>query len=119
MIIVKENKDVYDITFRYDVDVIEHIKNIPGRAWVPDRKVWTIPKARLGWFIKEFQGTDYEPSIKIFSTEDLNKNQALDKTISVPDIDISDVTFRIKPGSTPYAHQLDYMKFAKDRYTHY
>ena len=116
MIIVKEAEDCYEITFRYDVAVIEHIKNIPGRAWVPEKKLWQIPKARLGWLIKEFEGTDYESSIQIFSNEQININQSLDKTTYIPNIDISDVNFRVKEGAKPYQHQLDYMKYVIDRW---
>jgi len=30
----------------WSVDDLEAIKAIPGRRWVPDRKVWTVPNAR-------------------------------------------------------------------------
>lgn len=115
MIFITQNQAVYEIKFKYDLDVIEKIKNVPGRCWVPDRKIWTIPKDKLGFLIKAFEGTRYENMLQITSDEMLNENASLDKTTYIPDIDISDVTFHVKEGAKPYKHQLDFMKYAIDR----
>lgn len=115
MIFITQNQAVYEIKFKYDLDVIEKIKNVPGRCWVPDRKIWTIPKDKLGFLIKAFEGTRYENMLQITSDEMLNENAALDKTTYIPDIDISDVKFHVKEGAKPYKHQLDFMKYAIDR----
>lgn len=115
MIFVTQNQAVYEIKFKYDLDVIEKIKNVPGRCWVPDRKIWTIPKDKLGFLIKGFEGTRYENMLQITSDEMLNENATLDKTTYIPDIDISDVKFHVKEGAKPYKHQLDFMKYAIDR----
>lgn len=115
MIFITQNQAVYEIKFKYDLDVIEKIKNVPGRCWVPDRKIWTIPKDKLGFLIKAFEGTRYENMLQITSDEMLNENAALDKTTYIPDIDTSDVKFHVKEGAKPYKHQLDFMKYAIDR----
>lgn len=118
MIDVIQQKDLYFIKFPYDEDIIAHIKNIPGRMWNPEIKVWTIPLARLGFLIAEFKGTQYEKLVRIHSAEQLNVNQTLDATTKVPDIDISDATIYVAPGCHIYKHQLDTLKYAKYRYTH-
>ena len=112
MIRVVQNTDVYEITFPYDVGIIELLKTVPGRRWNPTGKMWTIPKDRLGFFIKAFEGTKYEPLIKLHSDEDINKNEELGSTTHIPDIDISDVTFHVQEGLKPYKHQLEFMQWA-------
>lgn len=115
MILVDQKDSTYEIRFRYDPQVIQLIKNVPGRRWIPDGKFWTIPADKLGWLLAEFKGTPYESSVRVKSTEELNENSSLDATAQIPDIDISKVPFYVKPGATPYLHQLDFMKFAIDR----
>ena len=115
MIHVVQNDQVYEITFPYDPTVIDLIKQVPGRAWVPEAKKWTIPKDKLGFLINQFRGTVYESSLNIISDEAINVNATVDKTTQIPDIDISDVDFKVKDGAAPYKHQLDFMKFAKYR----
>ena len=115
MIQIKENGHVYEIRFKYDPCVIALIKNVPGRYWHPQSKIWTIPKDKLGWLIKEFKDTPYEDQIVVQSTESLNVNASLDTTTSIPDIDVSMIPFYVKEGAKPYAHQIDFMKYAIDR----
>ena len=115
MIHVIQNDQIYEIIFPYDPGVIELIKQVPGRRWVPESKKWTIDKDKLGFLINQFRGTPYESSLKIVSDEALNVNATVDKTTQIPDIDISDVDFKVKDGAAPYKHQLDFMKFAKYR----
>lgn len=115
MIFIAQNQAVYEIKFKYDLDVIEKIKNVPGRCWVPDRKIWTIPRDKLGFLIKGFEGTRYENMLQITSDEHINENAKLDTTTYIPNIDIKDVKFHVKEGAKPYKHQLDFMKYAIDR----
>lgn len=115
MIFITQNQAVYEIKFKYDLDVIEKIKNVPGRCWVPDRKIWTIPRDKLGFVIKGFEGTRYENMLQITSDEHINENAKLDTTAYIPNIDIKDVKFHVKEGAKPYKHQLDFMKYAIDR----
>lgn len=115
MIFITQNQAVYEIKFKYDLEVIEKIKNVPGRCWVPDRKIWTIPRDKLGFLIKGFEGTRYENMLQITSDEHINENAKLDTTTYIPNIDISDVKFYVKEGAKPYKHQLDFMKYAIDR----
>ena len=44
MISVKQNDEVYEVSFPYDPFVVEMIRNVPGRRWVSSAKMWTIPK---------------------------------------------------------------------------
>ena len=113
-VIVKQNNDVYEISFKYDPKMINIVKSVPGRAWVPDKKLWTIPKDKLGFLIKAVEGTDYE-QLTIFSDEQINVNAELESTRIIPDIDISDIPFYVCEGSKPYGHQLDFMKYAVNR----
>lgn len=115
MIFITQNQAVYEIKFKYDLEVIEKIKNVPGRCWVPDRKIWTIPRDKLGFLIKGFEGTRYENMLQITSDEHINENAKLDTTTYIPNIDIKDVKFHVKEGAKPYKHQLDFMKYAIDR----
>lgn len=115
MIFITQNQAVYEIKFKYDLDVIEKIKNVPGRCWVPDRKIWTIPRDKLGFLVKGFEGTRYENMLQITSDEHINENAKLDTTTYIPNIDIKDVKFHVKEGAKPYKHQLDFMKYAIDR----
>ena len=57
MILVTQNKDIYEIRFPYDTNIIEIVKSVPGRAWNPQGKFWSIPTGRLGFLIEHFRGT--------------------------------------------------------------
>ena len=119
MISVIENplNHTYDIKFKYDPTLIEYIKQVPGRRWDQESKVWSIPADKLGWLVKSVSGTKYEAQIVIYSSEKLNDNARLGAISDIPDIDISKVPFYIKEGATPYQHQLDTLKYAIDRYS--
>lgn len=115
MITVKQNGEVYEVSFPYDPGIVYLVKNVPGRRWNPNAKMWTVPKDRLGFLINEFKGTTYEPIVKIISEEDLNVNETLDPTAKIPDIDISKIPFYVMAGAKPYQHQLDFLRWAIDR----
>ena len=114
-VLVKQNNEIYEISFKYDTKMIEIVKSVPGRAWNPDKKIWTIPKDKLGFLIQAVEGTNYEQSLQIISNEQINVNAELETTKLIPDIDISDVPFYVCEGGKPFSHQLDFMKFAIDR----
>lgn len=115
MIVVSLNADVYEIKFPYDPVVISMVKNVPGKIWHSESKMWTIPKDKLGWLLNEFKGTRYEHAVQIISEEDINVNQTLDVTNVIPNIDISRIPYYVKEGAKPYQHQLDFMKYAIHR----
>lgn len=116
MITVTQHNDQYEIRFPYDQAVVEHVKNVPGREWHPDTKCWTIPLARLGFFIAQVKGTIYEQQVLIYSQEAININASIDESNKVPDIDVSEYTYKVQTGLKPYKHQIDSLKFAKWRY---
>lgn len=112
MITVKQNADVYEVSFPYDPEIVSRVKEVPGRWWIASAKMWTIPNDKLGFLLAQFKGTIYESEIKIISEEQVNQNDTLDPTVSIPDIDISKVPLYVKEGSTCYPHQNDFMKYA-------
>lgn len=115
MIDVIQDNDLYIIKFRYDPILISLIKQIAGRKWDPENKVWTIPKDKLGFLIKLLSDTPYASQLNITSNEDINVNAKIEPTYVIPKIDISKIPFYVKPGAKPYQHQLDFMKYAIDR----
>ena len=116
MISVIQNGQQYEIRFRYDPELIDLVKNVPGRRWEPEIKAWVIPLARLGFFLAQVKGTKYESHVMIQSDESINVNASIDEPNKIPDIDISEYHYQVKEGLTPYKHQLDSLKFAKWRY---
>lgn len=114
MITVIQNQDVYEISFPYDPNLVFLIKQVPGKSWKPERKTWTVPRDKLGFFLNQVKGTPYQSQLRIVSEEQLGKNEELEET-KIPDIAIDNVDFLIKEGATPYKHQLDFMKFAINR----
>lgn len=115
MVNIIQNGEVYEVSFRYDKYLIELVKQVPGRQWIPKSKLWTIPRVNLGMLLNKLKGTSYESQINLRSNEDINKNEKIDDTTKIPDIDISKVKMCVEKGKKPYQHQLDFMKFAIDR----
>lgn len=113
---VIQQGDIYQVIFSYDPIFVDIVKTIPGRRWIPDKKHWTIPEDKLGFLLATIRGTDYEQNIKVYSTEHIDENASLDATSYIPDIDISWWSFFVEKGSKPYAHQLDFMRYAIDRH---
>ena len=101
--------------FQYNQEIIELVKQVPGRRWNNDDKIWTIPKSHLGMLINQFKGTVYESQVNIVSSENINVTESLDVSVSIPDVDISDFKFQVEPGKEPYKHQLDFIKYAATR----
>ena len=115
MISITQVGSLYNISFKYDPELVEMVKKVPGRSWNPIGKYWTIEKNKLGFFMNQIMGTRFESQVNLQSNEDIGKNDTLDKTTHIPDIDISNVPFYVKNGSKPYKHQIDFMKYAIDR----
>ena len=114
MISVVENKETnkYEIRFRYDEELIRLVKNVAGRRWEPEYKMWTIPRDRLGFLINQLKGTPYEDQLNIQSSENIDVNQKLGTTNYIPDYDLSGVEEYIADGCKLYEHQRDFMRFA-------
>ena len=115
MITAVQDRDLYIIRFSYDAELVRLIKNVPGRVYVPDKKYWTIPIARLGFLMSQLKGTPYEYRITVYSAEHLDENATIDTTAHIPDIDLSNVPLYVEKGGHLFNHQLDFMKYAIDR----
>lgn len=115
MITVVQENNIYIIRFPYNPEIIQLVKNVPGRAWNAEKKYWTIPIDRLGFLINQLKGTPYEGDIKIYTNEQIGENDTLDATVVIPDVDISKVKFAVAKGSEFFPHQKDFMKYAIDR----
>jgi len=115
---ITQNKDLYEVRFPYDLQIIQLVKNVPGRRWEPEAKMWTVPKSKLGFLIAQFKGTKYEKDMQIHSDEDINVNASLNDTTEIPDVDISDINLYVQEGKQVFNHQKDMLKFAKWRMEH-
>lgn len=115
MITAVQNQDVYIIRFSYDAELVKLVKNVPGRIYVPDKKYWTIPLARLGFLINQLQGTPYESQFKVYSAENIDENATLDSNKQIPDIDLTNIPLYVEEGGHLFNHQLDFMRYAIDR----
>lgn len=112
MISVVQNRNVYEIRFKYDPILVDYVKAVPGRSWDPVNKMWTVPVDKLGFFLNQVKGTGYESQLSIKSDEHIDENATLDETTEIPNIDISDVHIHVHAGFSPYQHQTDFMKYA-------
>ena len=112
MINVVQNEKVYEISFQYDAVLIALVKSVPGRAWIPNAKMWTIPVENLGFLINAINGTKYESLLNLVSEEHINENATVESTDQIPDVDLSSIPFYVKEGATPFQHQYDFMKWA-------
>ena len=115
-ITIIEDIEVYRVYFSYDPDLVEMVKSIPGRRYVPDKKYWTIPKDRLGFILYEIRSRGMEQYMELVSGESIGLNAPIESTTVIPNVDISDVPFYIAPGNHPFSHQLDFMKYAIHRF---
>lgn len=111
-VVENRNENVYEIKFNYDPVLVDLVKQVAGRRWNPDKKIWTVPRDRLGFFLNQVKGTPYENSIDIYSDEDLNVNMAIGTTNYIPEVDLSDVELHVGEGLTLMKHQTDFMQFA-------
>ncbi len=93
-IIIKEF-DVF-ISFNYNQEIIEKIKQIPSKSWDPNKKQWWLPKIFLQQFLDSIKGYPYEI---VEYKKPINKVKA--------------DTFKFK--TKPFQHQLDCFEWAKER----
>ena len=117
MITAVQKQDIYEVRFSYNPEVLQLVKNVPGRKYVPEQKYWTIPVDRIGFLIEQFKNTPYSDQLKIYSAEHIYENATLDATNSaaIPDIDLSKIPLYVQEGKYLFQHQKDFMKFAIDR----
>ena len=111
MISVIQNNEVYEIKFPYNLDVLDMVRNIPGRRWIPERKLWTIPVDKLGFFMNAIEGTPYASQLRVQSDEHLNENASYNVSASIPDVNLDSIHYYVKEGCVPFQHQLDTLKF--------
>lgn len=116
MINVIQNNDIYEVRFAYNTDIIEMVRNIPGRRWVPEQKYWTIPKDKLGFLINAVEGSAYAGQMYVKSEEDLNVNATYNVSAPIPEVTIDESEYYVKEGCKPFQHQLDTLKFDIDRH---
>ncbi len=107
-----ENGEVYEVSFPYDEHIVSMIKEVPGRQWHPSSKIWTIGKDRLGFFLKQLEGTIYADKVDVISSEHINENATLDSTNAIPNVSIDKVQTYCQEGSDLYPHQKDFLKWA-------
>lgn len=106
----------YEIRFPYNQEIIDIVKSVPGRRWVPESKCWTLPLARLGFLIASFKGTKYEHELVIQSAERIDIDESLDPSKSIPNVNISDADLYVEEGSKLFKHQIDSIKYDKYRW---
>lgn len=55
---IKYNEATHEIeaSFRYNLDIVNKIKKIPGARWNPDDKIWIIPDLMFSGLEREFKG---------------------------------------------------------------
>lgn len=111
-----QHGDIYEIIFPYDPILIDIVKTVPGRRWVPDKKKWTVPSDKIGFLISAIRDTEYDGSLSVYSEEHINENASLDATDNIPDIDVSWWPFYVHEGEHPFKHQIDFMKYALYRH---
>ena len=112
--IIQENNN-YIVKFRYDPRLIDIIHQVPAAQWDKSRKVWLIHKNQLGTLLNLIKGTPWEDNTTVYSDDDIDKNETIDSTDEIPDIDISDVDLYVQDGYELYSHQIDFLKWAKAR----
>lgn len=115
MIIAKQEGELYEIRFNYDPEVVNLVKMVPGRRWVPESKMWTIPNDRLGHLINQLRGTPYEAELTIYSNDHINEPMELESTRDIEDVDLTGINLYIQKGLTLYKHQIEFMQYALHR----
>lgn len=113
MINIVQNGSIYEISFPYDAGLVDIIRDLPQRNYVPNSKKWIIPSSQLEVFLDYIKGTNYQSQVRI-----LKESEAIEESIddlsstNIPDIDISNVKKYVMEGEQLYEHQKDFIKFA-------
>ena len=108
---------VYNVHFRYDPSLVELVRQIPGRAFIPEKKFWTIPSDNIGW-LQRLVEENGNIQLDIITQDNIGENANIDETTQIPDIDISDVDQYVESGSKLFPHQIDFLKYAKAKGSH-
>ena len=103
---------VYNVHFRYDPYLVELVRQIPGRAFIPEKKFWTIPSDNIGWLQRLVEESG-NIQLDIITQDNIGENANIDETTQIPDIDISDVDQYVESGSKLFPHQIDFLNYAK------
>lgn len=89
------NSDVL-IEFKYNKTIVEKVKELPIKVYMPNEKCWWIPLHLLDNFIDSIRGFPY-----VIKQINLVKNEELAKT------------FKFK--TTPFKHQIEGFEYGKNR----
>lgn len=116
MINVIQNGSVYEISFPYDENLVNIIRDLPQRNYVPNSKKWIVPVSQLEVFLDYIRGTRYEHQVQI-TYENKKQNDMIDdiSTSNIPNIDISGVKIYVQDGFDLYGHQKDFIKYSMNR----
>lgn len=102
------NDGLFEIAFPYDPDMVEEVKQLDGRSWVKDRRVWTVPPTsietaeKLGRFAHVHGlavSIEAEVHLKRVGSE-------MKARLEASSADDADVTFEnLPPGLEPFGFQ--------------
>lgn len=53
------------VAFRYDPQLITLVRSIPGRRWINEEKVWTVPSEQASYVINTFEGQGFAISEEV------------------------------------------------------
>ena len=112
MINVVKNGKVYEISFQYDECILEIIRSLSQRNYVPNCKKWVIPENVLPELLDKFKGTEFESMLNITENVQSSSNSLLDIQNNIPDVDISGIKTYVQDGYQLYEHQKNFLKFA-------
>lgn len=82
------------IRSKYDSQVVQIIKLIPGRSWEPDDKLWTIPPEYAPHLAKALENLGYYVSIDDFRNTAQTRTQASGSDVFQQFIDALPATLR-------------------------
>lgn len=116
MINIVQNGSVYEISFPYDAGLVDIIRDLPQRNYVPNSRKWVIPTSQLEVFLDYIKGTRYERQVQI-TYENEKRDDVIEdiSTSEIPDVDISGIRLYVQEGFELYEHQKDFMKYAMSR----
>ncbi len=83
--ITGNDRDWIQVTFPYNVEILDAIKNVPGRRWVANRKIWLIPNrnSTIQLLLMELYNTGRFniPESNIFKQKDEKESGVFDETV--------------------------------------
>ncbi len=96
--LAKERSGDIAVAFRYNPELVDKVKRVPGRRWNPERKLWTVPVASLPALVKVF-GDNYTVAGELPELDLLQKT--VDVT-AIPTTPVEKFTFK----TNPFDHQI-------------